>query len=147
MSLEVLLRYGGVASMGRQVALHEAAAALHERHAEISQDLLDLVLLILHGELEHVFEEGIGLAHARSDVEFERDIVFPKVDRLNGDGRALHFNPAGEWSPNRGNIEIAIDHLLHLIPRLVLRLEIGVVANDVELHVSNAVLCQRLTYS
>src|SRR5262245_13619179 len=147
MSLEVLLRYGGVATMGGQIALHKTAAALHERHAEISQDLLDLVLLIFHGEFEHVFEEGIGLAYARSNVEFERDIVFPKIHRLNGDGRALSFNPPSEWSPNRGNIEIAIDHLLHLIPRLVFRLEIGIVGDDVELHVGDAVLGQRLTNS
>src|SRR4029078_1103217 len=144
MSLEVLLRYGGVATMGGQIALHKTAAALHKRHAVVPEDFLDLVLLILHGKFEHVFEESIGLAHARSDVEFKGHGVFPKTHRLNWDGRAFRFDPAGERSPNRRHVEIAVDDLLHLIPGLIFRLEVGIVGNDVKLQIGDAVLYQRL---
>ena len=61
--------------MRRQVARHDALAALHQRHAVIVQDLGDLFLLILESEFEHVFQEGIGLAHADGEIELERNPV------------------------------------------------------------------------
>ena len=113
--LEVLLIRRDVAAMRRQVALHEAFRALDERHAVIAQDLLDFVLLIVEREFEHVFEEGVGLAHADGEIELERHGVVLKIDRQ--DGRAARASwscsqPAN-GSEHAGDIEIAVRHVLH----------------------------------
>ena len=119
--------------MRRQVARHEALAALHERHAVILQDLLDLLLLILEGEFEHVFQEGVGLAHADGEIEFERHAVFLEIDRLNGERLVLHgLEPAGERSPDGGDVELAVEHLLHAPPGLMLGNEVGVMGLRLE---------------
>ena len=119
--------------MRGQRALDETAAALHERHAVVGEDLGDLVLGGLERVLEHVFELGVALAHAGRELELERDEVLPQVHRLDDDRLALHgLKPPGEWAPDGRDVELAVGHLLHLPPRLIGRIEVGVVAERVQ---------------
>jgi hypothetical protein len=143
--LKVLLRDRVVITVRRQVASDQAAAALHERNAVAPQDLLDLVLLVLKGEFEGIFQQHVGLTHTDGEVELERYRVFPKIHGLNGDRLTLRLDPAGKWPPNRRDVEIAVDDLLHLIIGLIFRLQVCVMGNDVKLEiVDDAVLHQRL---
>ncbi len=114
--------------MGRQVARDDAFRALHERHAVIFQDLLDLIGIILQRKLEHVFEERVGLAHADRHLELERHGIVVEIDRLNGDRLVLHgLHPAGEGAIHASDIDIAVHGALHDVPGLMLRNDVAVV--------------------
>ncbi len=57
----------------------------------------------------------------------------------------IFLQPAGERSPHAGNVELAVDDVLHLPPRLVLGVEVGVVAERLQLEVGReAALGQHL---
>ena len=126
----------GIGAVGRQIARDDAFAALDERHAVILEDLLDILLVILKRELDHVFEEGVGAAHANPELEFERHLIVHHVDRQDGDRLALHgLDPAGEGTEYRGHVELAIEHALDDVPGLVLDHDIGVVGLGLEFEV------------
>ena len=89
---------------------------------------VDFLGLILERELEHVFQEGVGLAHANGEIEFERHAVILEVHRQNGERLMLHsLEPAGERTPHGGDVEFAVQGLLHRPPRLMLDDQVCVV--------------------
>ena len=125
-----------VAAMGRQIARDDALAALHERHAILFHDLLDLLRVIFEREFDHIFEEGVGLAHADGDLELQRDRVVHEIDRDDVDRLVLDgLHPAGEWAKHRRDIKLTVQRPLHHIPRLMLRHEIAVVGLSLQLDV------------
>ncbi len=134
--------------MRGQIARHDTLAALDQRHAVILQDLGDLVGLILKGEIEHVFQKGVSLAHADAEIELKRRLVFPEIYRLHHDRFALGLAPAGERPPDGGDIEVAVHHLLHLPIGLMLGLQVGVMGDDGERDVvDNAVAGENLAHA
>ena len=109
----VFLRHGlVVGAMRGDVAGDDAVAALDERHAEIGEDLGDLVLLGHQRLVENELQDDVGVLHADRQTELERHLVFHEVDGLQRDGRAFLLHPAGERSPDADDVELTVNQLL-----------------------------------
>ena len=56
--------------------------------------------MILKREFEHVFQEGVGLAHADAELELERHFVIIEIDRQDRDRLAFMVLTQPAKGPN-----------------------------------------------
>ena len=107
-------------SMRRQIPADHAGVAAHQRHAELGQDRAQRIALLVHRLLQPALQILIVATHPDRHVEFQRHGIVHQVDRLDGQRRLLHdLVVARERSPGRGHVELAVEHLLYLVARLI----------------------------
>ena len=138
-----------VRAVGRQVALYGALAACHQRHAEFPEDGFYTVGILLDGIIQRIFQHYVVFTHPDSQAKLQRRAIFHEVHRLQGNRRLLlGFHISRKRPPDRGDIHLAVNHLLHLVPLLVFRHQVGVLADNVQVrNIRNAMAGQRLAYA
>ena len=138
-------RRRSVGAVRRQVAADETGIATNQGDAEVGEDGTDRLTLGVQRAVQLRLQVLVARAHRDRQVVLERYGVFHEVDRLQGDRCVLHhLVVAGERSPHGGDIELAVDHLLHLVGRLILRHQVRVVAEVVDRDVAYVMVGERL---